>query len=74
MFYQDWKRMECTVGHIMLAQLANVQNLCTGCPDIKSKCLYLTGKTLHLLADHVDPVHSEVYWKPDITVCMPSCI
>ncbi|XP_010138787.1 PREDICTED: tetratricopeptide repeat protein 40, partial [Buceros rhinoceros silvestris] len=63
---QDWKRMECTVGHIMLAQLANVQNLCTGCPDIKSKCLYLTGKTLHLLANHVDPVHSEIYWKPNV--------
>ncbi|XP_053927744.1 cilia- and flagella-associated protein 46 [Cuculus canorus] len=63
---QEWKRMECTVGHIMLAQLANVQSLCKGCPDISSKCLYLTGKTLHLLAINVDPVHSEVYWKPNI--------
>ncbi|KAM9282040.1 cilia- and flagella-associated protein 46 [Cariama cristata] len=64
---QDWKRMECTVGHITLAQLANVQNLCKGCPDIKSKCLHLTGKTLHLLAINIDPVHSEIYWKPNIT-------
>ncbi|XP_009464689.1 PREDICTED: tetratricopeptide repeat protein 40 [Nipponia nippon] len=63
---QDWKRMECTVGHITLAQLANVQNLCRGCPDIKSKCLYLTGKTLRLLAVNVNPVHSEIYWKPNI--------
>ncbi|XP_059677369.1 cilia- and flagella-associated protein 46 [Gavia stellata] len=47
-------------------QLANVQNLCKGCPDIKSKCLYLTGKTLHLLAIDVDPVHSEIYWKPNV--------
>ncbi|KAM9285779.1 cilia- and flagella-associated protein 46 [Morus bassanus] len=62
----DWKRMECTVGHIALAQLANVQNLCKGCPDIKSKCLYLTGKTLHLLAINIDPVHSEIYWKPNV--------
>ncbi|KAM7102431.1 cilia- and flagella-associated protein 46 isoform 6-T6 [Ciconia maguari] len=63
---QDWKHMECTVGHIILAQLANVQNLCKGCPDIKSKCLYLTGKTLHLLTVNVDPVHSEIYWKPNV--------
>ncbi|XP_065528583.1 cilia- and flagella-associated protein 46 [Lathamus discolor] len=63
---QDWKHMEGAVGHIALAQLANVQNLCKGCPDIKSKCLYLTGKTLHLLAISVDPVHSEIYWKPNV--------
>ncbi|XP_064320516.1 cilia- and flagella-associated protein 46 isoform X4 [Phalacrocorax carbo] len=63
---RDWKHMECTVGHITLAQLANVQNLCKGCPDIKSKCLYLTGKTLHLLAVNIDPVHSEIYWKPNV--------
>ncbi|XP_075360374.1 cilia- and flagella-associated protein 46 isoform X11 [Mycteria americana] len=63
---QDWKHMECTVGHIILAQLANVQNLCKGCPDMKSKCLYLTGKTLHLLTINVDPVHSEIYWKPNV--------
>ncbi|XP_075613670.1 cilia- and flagella-associated protein 46 isoform X5 [Balearica regulorum gibbericeps] len=63
---QDWKRMECTVGHIALALLANVQNLCKGCPDIKSKCLYLTGKTLHLLAINIDPVHSETYWKLNV--------
>ncbi|KAM6130315.1 cilia- and flagella-associated protein 46 [Phoenicopterus ruber ruber] len=62
----DWKHMECTVGHITLAQLANLQNLCKGCPDIKSKCLYLTGKTLHLLAINVDPVCSEIYWKPNV--------
>ncbi|XP_074015315.1 cilia- and flagella-associated protein 46 [Numenius arquata] len=63
---QDWEHMECTVGHITLAQLVNVQSLCTGCPDIKSKCLYLTGKTLRLLAINVDPVHSEIYWKPNV--------
>ncbi|KAJ7427187.1 cilia- and flagella-associated protein 46 isoform X8 [Willisornis vidua] len=63
---QDWKHMECTVGHLTLAQLANVQNLCKGCPDIRSKCLYLTGKTLHLLAIDEDPVSSEVYWNPNV--------
>ncbi|XP_071668385.1 cilia- and flagella-associated protein 46 isoform X1 [Patagioenas fasciata] len=62
---RDWQRMERTVGHIALAQLANVQSLCKGCPDTTSKCLYLTGKTLHLLALSTDPVHSDVYWKPD---------
>ncbi|XP_067156500.1 cilia- and flagella-associated protein 46 [Apteryx mantelli] len=63
---QDWKRMEHTVGQITLAQLAHIQNLCKGCPDIKSKCLCLTGKTLHLLAVNMDPLHSEVYWKPNV--------
>ncbi|XP_032922061.1 cilia- and flagella-associated protein 46 isoform X2 [Catharus ustulatus] len=63
---QDWKYMKCTVAHIALAQLANIQDLCKGCPNIKSKCLYLTGKTLHLLAINVDPVYSEIYWKPDV--------
>ncbi|KAM9188465.1 cilia- and flagella-associated protein 46 [Mergus octosetaceus] len=63
---QDWKHMEYTIGHITLAQLANILNLCKGCPDIKSKCLYLTGKCLHLLAINIDPVHSEIYWKPNI--------
>ncbi|KAM6306111.1 cilia- and flagella-associated protein 46 [Aegotheles albertisi] len=63
---QDWKHMEHTVGHITLAQLANIQNLCKGCPVIKSKCLYLTGKTLQLLTINIDPVHSEIYWKPSV--------
>ncbi|XP_056351637.1 cilia- and flagella-associated protein 46 [Oenanthe melanoleuca] len=63
---QDWKYMKRTMAHVALAQLANVQNLCQGCPNIKSKCLYLTGKTLHLLAVNVDPVYSEIYWKPNV--------
>ncbi|XP_037255322.1 cilia- and flagella-associated protein 46 isoform X3 [Falco rusticolus] len=63
---QDWKCVERTVGHMMLAQLANIQNLCKGCPDIKSKCLYLTGKTLRLLAINIDPVCSEIYWNPNV--------
>ncbi|XP_014746146.1 PREDICTED: cilia- and flagella-associated protein 46 [Sturnus vulgaris] len=65
-FHLDWKYMKCTMAHISLAQLANIQNLCKGCPNIKSKCLYLTGKTLHLLAVNVDPVYSEIYWKPNV--------
>ncbi|XP_037997464.1 cilia- and flagella-associated protein 46 [Motacilla alba alba] len=63
---QDWKYMKRTMAHITLAQLANIQNLCKGCPNIKSKCLYLTGKTLHLLAINVDPIYSEIYWKPNV--------
>ncbi|XP_068876435.1 cilia- and flagella-associated protein 46 [Aphelocoma coerulescens] len=63
---QDWKYMKRTMAHITLAQLANIRNLCKGCPNIKSKCLYLTGKTLHLLAINVDPVYSEIYWKPNV--------
>lgn len=62
--------MKRTMAHITLAQLANIQNLCKGSPNIKSKCLFLTGKTLHLLAINVDPVHSEIYWKPNVMVCI----
>lgn len=64
--------MKRTMAHIALAQLTNIQSLCKGCPNIKSKCLYLTGKTLHLLAINVDPVCSEVYWKPNVMVCILS--
>ncbi|XP_064572943.1 cilia- and flagella-associated protein 46 [Zonotrichia leucophrys gambelii] len=64
---QDWKYMKRTMAHIALAQLANIQNLCKGCPNIESKCLYLSGKTLHLLAINVDPIYSEIYWKPNVT-------
>ncbi|XP_054133202.1 cilia- and flagella-associated protein 46 [Melozone crissalis] len=64
---QDWKYMKRTMAHITLAQLANTQNLCKGCPNIESKCLYLSGKTLHLLAINVDPIYSEIYWKPNVT-------
>ncbi|XP_059333026.1 cilia- and flagella-associated protein 46 [Ammospiza nelsoni] len=64
---QDWKCMKRTMAHIALAQLANIQNLCKGCPNIESKCLYLSGKTLHLLAINVDPIYSEIYWKPNVT-------
>ncbi|XP_066179467.1 cilia- and flagella-associated protein 46 [Sylvia atricapilla] len=63
---QDWKSMKRVTAHIALAQLIHVQNLCEGSPSIKSKCLYLTGKTLHLLAINVDPVCSEIYWKPNV--------
>ncbi|XP_062436353.1 cilia- and flagella-associated protein 46 [Rhea pennata] len=63
---QDWKRMEHTIGQITVAQLAHIQNLSKGCPDIKSKCLHLTGKTLHLLAVNMGPLHSEIYWKPNV--------
>ncbi|XP_025892012.1 cilia- and flagella-associated protein 46 [Nothoprocta perdicaria] len=64
---QGWKHMEHMIGHITLAQLAHIQNLCRGCSDITSKCLCLTGKTLHLLAVNMDPLHSEIYWKPNVT-------
>lgn len=62
--------MKRTMAHITLAQLANIQNLCKGCPNIESKCLYLSGKTLHLLAISVDPIYSEIYWKPNVMVCI----
>ncbi|KAM6416110.1 cilia- and flagella-associated protein 46 [Rhynochetos jubatus] len=64
---QGWKRMECAVAHIILAQLANVQELSTGCAAIRSKCLYLAGKTLRLLAMNRDPVQPKAYWKLNVT-------
>lgn len=60
--------MRQTVGHIALAHLVSLQSLYAGCPDIKAKHLYLTGKTLHLLAVKADPLHSDTCWKENIMV------
>ncbi|KYO42269.1 cilia- and flagella-associated protein 46 isoform B [Alligator mississippiensis] len=63
---QGWINMRQTVGHIALAHLVSLQSLYAGCPDIKAKHLYLTGKTLHLLAVKADPLHSDTCWKENI--------
>ncbi|XP_067389534.1 cilia- and flagella-associated protein 46-like [Emydura macquarii macquarii] len=63
---QGWINIGRTVGHIALAQLASLQSLYIGCPDIKSKYLYLTGKTLRLLAVNVDPLNSDIYWNENV--------
>nr|XP_048713954.1 cilia- and flagella-associated protein 46 isoform X3 [Caretta caretta] len=64
---QGWIDIGRTVGHVALAQLASLQSLYTGCPDIKAKYLYLTGKTLRLLAVNVDPLNSDIYWNETVT-------
>nr|XP_042712700.1 cilia- and flagella-associated protein 46 isoform X3 [Chrysemys picta bellii] len=63
---QGWINIGRTVGHTALAQLASLQSLHTGCPDIKAKYLYLTGKTLRLLAVNVDPLNSDIYWNENV--------
>ncbi|KAG6935922.1 cilia and flagella associated protein 46 [Chelydra serpentina] len=63
---QGWIDIGRTVGHIALAQLASLQSLYTGCPDIKAKYLYLTGKTLRLLAVNVDPLNSDICWNENV--------
>ncbi|XP_075791336.1 cilia- and flagella-associated protein 46 isoform X2 [Pelodiscus sinensis] len=64
---QEWINIARTVGHIALAQLASLQSLYVGCPDVKSKFLYLTGKALRLLAVKVDPLNSDIYWNENVT-------
>ncbi|XP_074855679.1 cilia- and flagella-associated protein 46 [Carettochelys insculpta] len=63
---QGWINISRTVGHTVLAQLVSVQSLYIGCPDIKSKFLYLTGKALRLLAVNVDPLNSDIYWNENV--------
>ncbi|XP_061491602.1 cilia- and flagella-associated protein 46 isoform X1 [Rhineura floridana] len=59
---QAWITLGHTIGHNAQAQLTSLQSLYTGCPDIRAKYLFLTGRCLHLLADHTDPFYSDIYW------------
>ncbi|XP_053164122.1 cilia- and flagella-associated protein 46 isoform X2 [Hemicordylus capensis] len=59
---QAWITLSHTIGHNAQAQLTSVQSLYTGCPDIRTKYLYLTGRCLHLLADHMDPICPAILW------------
>ncbi|XP_036591480.1 cilia- and flagella-associated protein 46-like [Trichosurus vulpecula] len=58
----DWFNLKRTVAHRTLAHLESMQPFCIGCIDLRAKFLYFTGKTLHLLALQVDPVHLAHYW------------
>ncbi|XP_044276023.1 cilia- and flagella-associated protein 46 [Varanus komodoensis] len=59
---QAWIMLGHTIGHNAQAQLISLQSLYTGCPDIRAKCLCLSGRSLHLLADHTDPFCSDLLW------------
>ncbi|XP_066477527.1 cilia- and flagella-associated protein 46 [Tiliqua scincoides] len=59
---QAWITLGHTIGHNAQAQLTSLQSLYTGCPDIRAKYLYLTGRCLLLLADQMSPFPSEILW------------
>ncbi|XP_069467509.1 cilia- and flagella-associated protein 46 isoform X2 [Ambystoma mexicanum] len=63
---QEWITTARLLGHAALAHLESVQALHPTCTDMKSQCLYLTGKCLRLLAEKVDPLNPDVYWNEDI--------
>ncbi|XP_039193388.1 cilia- and flagella-associated protein 46 isoform X2 [Crotalus tigris] len=59
---QDWITLGQTVGHNAHAQLTSLPSLCSGCPDIRAKYLYLTGRSLHFLANHIEPFSVDIQW------------
>ncbi|XP_070608537.1 cilia- and flagella-associated protein 46 isoform X2 [Erythrolamprus reginae] len=59
---QAWITLGQTVGHNAHAQLTSLQSLCGGCPDIRAKYLYLTGRSLHFLASNVEPFSLDIQW------------
>nr|XP_016847701.1 PREDICTED: cilia- and flagella-associated protein 46 [Anolis carolinensis] len=59
---QAWITLGYTIGHNVQAELTSLQSLYIGCPDIKAKYLYLTGRSLHLLSDHINPLPLDIQW------------
>ncbi|XP_013916051.1 PREDICTED: cilia- and flagella-associated protein 46 [Thamnophis sirtalis] len=59
---QAWITLGQTVGHNAHAQLTSLSSLCGGCPDIRAKYLYLTGRSLHFLANHMEPFNLDIQW------------
>ncbi|XP_048407549.2 cilia- and flagella-associated protein 46 [Stegostoma tigrinum] len=59
---KEWVTVARSLGQKALAQLASAHNLSNGSEEIRSKCLYLTGKCLRLLAVKVDPINPGFDW------------
>ncbi|XP_048465131.1 cilia- and flagella-associated protein 46 [Rhincodon typus] len=59
---KEWVTVTRSLGQKALAQLASAHNLSNGSEEIRSKCLYLTGKCLRLLAVKVDPINPGFNW------------
>ncbi|XP_062832185.1 cilia- and flagella-associated protein 46 isoform X4 [Anolis carolinensis] len=59
---EAWITLGYTIGHNVQAELTSLQSLYIGCPDIKAKYLYLTGRSLHLLSDHINPLPLDIQW------------
>ncbi|ETE71958.1 putative protein C10orf92, partial [Ophiophagus hannah] len=59
---QAWITLGQTVCHNAHAQLTSLPSLCGGCPDIRAKYLYLTGRSLHFLANHIGPFSLDIQW------------
>ncbi|KAG8135457.1 hypothetical protein E2320_008476, partial [Naja naja] len=59
---QAWITLGQTACHNAHAQLTSLPSLCGGCPDIRAKYLYLTGRSLHFLANHIGPFSLDIQW------------
>ncbi|XP_063162642.1 cilia- and flagella-associated protein 46 [Candoia aspera] len=59
---QAWIILGQTIGHNAQAQLTSLQSLYCGCPDIKAKYFYLSGRSLHFLANRIDPFSLDIHW------------
>ncbi|XP_038629303.1 cilia- and flagella-associated protein 46 isoform X2 [Scyliorhinus canicula] len=59
---KEWVTVSGSLGQKALAQLASAHNLSSSSEEIRSKCLYLTGRCLRLLAVQVDPINPGFAW------------
>ncbi|XP_069095869.1 cilia- and flagella-associated protein 46 isoform X1 [Pleurodeles waltl] len=62
----EWINTSRVLCHTALTHLESVLALPTTCFGISSHCLYLTGKSLRLLASRVDPLGPDIYWNENI--------
>ncbi|XP_078421329.1 cilia- and flagella-associated protein 46 [Cetorhinus maximus] len=59
---KEWVTVARLLGQKALAQLASAHNLSSNSEEIRSKCLYLTGRCLRLLAVKIDPISPGFTW------------
>ncbi|XP_043568488.1 cilia- and flagella-associated protein 46 [Chiloscyllium plagiosum] len=59
---KEWVTVARSLGQKALAQLESAHNLSNGSEEIRSKCLYLTGRCLRLLSVQVDPINPGFNW------------
>ncbi|XP_067908773.1 cilia- and flagella-associated protein 46 [Heterodontus francisci] len=59
---KEWVTAARSLGQITLSQLQSAHNLSSSSEEIRSKCLYLTGRCLRLLAVQIDPINPGFTW------------
>ncbi|XP_069755663.1 cilia- and flagella-associated protein 46 isoform X2 [Narcine bancroftii] len=63
---QKWVTVSKSLGQKALSQLQSAHSLSSGSEELLAKCLYLTGKSLRLLAVRMDPINPGFVWVHEI--------